>query len=320
MGMICIKIRHPCIYSQASQVPSLRADVASQCCSTQPRLSNHGTPQASPTLPNFSRHQPTGIGTLREPGAAADRCDAAGRQHPCIGANAATGASKILPTVTVTEKALAPEGKDTIRTTTSTIGKGNQQLRDIPQSVTVVTEKLIDDRNLDTLKDVLHNTAGITFLAAEGGEEDIRLRGFSLQATGDIFVDGMRDPAFYDRDTFNNDRIEVLRGSALHAVRPRLTPAAQSTRSASRPGPSIYEHEVTTTIGSHDYRRAHRRLQPAYRRKRRVAPQCHGHQGRQQRRRQQHRQIAASQPTTAGASARRTSSRPACTTWTTATA
>ena len=72
----------------------------------------------------------------------------------------------------------------------------------------------MDDRNLDTLKDALHNTAGITFLAAEGGEEDIRLRGFSLAATGDIFVDGMRDPAFYDRDTFNNDSIELLRGSA----------------------------------------------------------------------------------------------------------
>ncbi|MCQ7030035.1 TonB-dependent receptor plug domain-containing protein, partial [Escherichia coli] len=45
-------------------------------------------------------------------------------------------------------------------------------------------------------------------------EEDIRLRGFSLQSTGDIFIDGMRDPAFYDRDTFNYDRLEVLRGSA----------------------------------------------------------------------------------------------------------
>jgi catecholate siderophore receptor len=33
---------------------------------------------------------------------------------------------------------------------TTGIGKGNQELRDIPQSVTVVTEKLIDDRNLDT--------------------------------------------------------------------------------------------------------------------------------------------------------------------------
>ena len=101
-----------------------------------------------------------------------------------------------------------------MRATTTTIGKGKQELRDIPQSVTVVTEKLIDDRHLDTLKDALHQTAGITFLAAEGGEEDIRLRGFSLAASGDIFVDGMRDPAFYERDTFSFDRIELLRGSA----------------------------------------------------------------------------------------------------------
>ena len=79
---------------------------------------------------------------------------------------------------------------------------------------TVVTEKLLDDRNLTTLKESLKQTGGIAFLAAEGGEEDIRLRGFSLQGRGDIFIDGMRDPAFYDRDSFNWDRLEVLRGSA----------------------------------------------------------------------------------------------------------
>jgi catecholate siderophore receptor len=106
------------------------------------------------------------------------------------------------------------QGKDSLKAGTTRIGKGTQELRDVPQSVTVVTEKLIDDRNLDTLKEALHYTAGITFQAAEGGEEDIRLRGFSLASTGDIFVDGMRDPAFYDRDTFNYDRIELLRGSA----------------------------------------------------------------------------------------------------------
>ena len=33
-------------------------------------------------------------------------------------------------------------------------------------------------------------------------------------ATGDIYVDGMRDPAFYERDAFNFDRVELLRGSA----------------------------------------------------------------------------------------------------------
>lgn len=105
-------------------------------------------------------------------------------------------------------------GKDDYQAIETRIGKGKQELRDVPQSITVVTEKLIDDRNLDTMKEVLKNTAGISFMAAEGGEEDIRLRGFSLQATGDIFMDGMRDPAFYERDTFFVDRVEVLRGSA----------------------------------------------------------------------------------------------------------
>lgn len=106
------------------------------------------------------------------------------------------------------------QGKDSVRATETRIGKGQQELRDIPQSITVVTERLIDDRNLDTMKDALRNTAGITFQAAEGQEEDIRLRGFALQSTGDIFLDGMRDPGFYDRDSFNWDRLEVIRGSA----------------------------------------------------------------------------------------------------------
>ncbi len=162
-------------------------------------------------------------------------------------------AGKSLPTVTVKEKAEAPAGKDALRATTTNIGKGNQELRDIPQSITVVTEKLIDDRNLDTLKDVLHNTAGVTFLAAEGGEEDIRLRGFSLAGTGDIFLDGMRDPAFYDRDTFNNDRIELLRGSASMLFGRGSTGGA--VNQVSKQPRLIDEHDITTTLGSHQYRR-----------------------------------------------------------------
>ena len=165
----------------------------------------------------------------------------------------ATAESRTLAPVTVREQAEAPEGKDALRATQSSIGKGNQALRDIPQSITVVTEKLIDDRNLDTVKDVLRNTAGITFLAAEGGEEDIRLRGFSLAGTGDIFMDGMRDPAFYDRDTFNNDRIEVLRGSASMLFGRGSTGGA--VNQVSKQPRLINEHEVTTTIGTHNYGR-----------------------------------------------------------------
>jgi catecholate siderophore receptor len=164
-----------------------------------------------------------------------------------------TTEGRTLPAVTVKEKAEAPAGKEALRATTTTIGKGNQELRNIPQSITVVTERLIDDRNLDTMKDALRNTAGITFQAAEGGEEDIRLRGFSLAGTGDIFLDGMRDPAFYDRDTFNNDRIEVLRGSASMLFGRGSTGGA--VNQVSKVPRLITEHEVTTTLGSHNYRR-----------------------------------------------------------------
>ena len=160
---------------------------------------------------------------------------------------------KTLKPVVVKERAEAPEGKDALRATTTRIGKGQQALRDIPQSVTVVTEKLVDDRNLDTLKDVLHNTAGVTFQAAEGGEEDIRLRGFSLATTGDIFVDGLRDPAFYERDTFNSDRIELLRGSASMLFGRGSTGGA--VNQVSKQPRAIDEGELSTTLGSHNYRR-----------------------------------------------------------------
>ncbi len=160
---------------------------------------------------------------------------------------------KTLKPVVIKERAEAPEGKDNVRATITSIGKGQQELRDIPQSVTVVTEKLIDDRNLDTLKDVLHNTAGVTFQAAEGGEEDIRLRGFSLSTTGDIFVDGMRDPAFYDRDTFNNDRVEVLRGSASMLFGRGSTGGA--VNQVSKAPRTFGQNEISTTLGNFNYRR-----------------------------------------------------------------
>lgn len=155
--------------------------------------------------------------------------------------------------ITVKGKKEADGGKDSVRAVTTTLGKGTQELRDVAQSVTVVTEKLIDDRNLDTMKDVLRNTAGISFLAAEGGEEDIRLRGFPLQSTGDVFIDGMRDPAFYDRDTFFLDRVEVLRGSASMLFGRGSTGGA--VNQVTKTPRLMNEHQVDVTIGNHRYQR-----------------------------------------------------------------
>ncbi|HNL42850.1 MAG TPA: TonB-dependent siderophore receptor, partial [Ottowia sp.] len=68
-----------------------------------------------------------------------------------------------LGTVTVRDSATtdgaATTSKSQLRATRTEIGKGNQELRDIPQSVTVMTERLIQDRNLDDFRDVLRATA-----------------------------------------------------------------------------------------------------------------------------------------------------------------
>ncbi len=158
---------------------------------------------------------------------------------------AAEGALPVVRAKATAEKA----GKDDYQATETRIGKGKQDIRDIPQAITIVTEKVIDDRKMDNVKEVLRNTAGITFQAAEGGEEDIKIHGISLQSTGDIFIDGMRDPAFYDRDTFFLDRIELLRGSASMLFGRGSTGGAvnQVTKQARL----VDENQIDLSVGSH---------------------------------------------------------------------
>ena len=167
----------------------------------------------------------------------------------------AQGDAAVLPAVRARAAAEdATTGKDSVRASTTGVTKGKQDIRDVPQSISVVTEKLIDDRNLDTLKESLKNSGGISFQAAEGGEEDIRLRGFSLQASGDIFIDGMRDPAFYERDSFNWDRLEVMRGSASMVFGRGSTGGA--VNQVSKQPLLMTQHEVSATAASRGYLRA----------------------------------------------------------------
>jgi catecholate siderophore receptor len=158
----------------------------------------------------------------------------------------------VLPAVRA-KAAAEPNGKNTLRATSTTIGKGEQKLRDIPQTVTVVTERLMDDRNLDEVKAVLRNTAGVSFLAGETGEEDVRLRGFSLQQAGDLYVDGLRDAPLYERDTFNFERIEVLKGSASMLFG-RGSTGGVVNQVNKQPFLNT-QHEAELTVGSGDKKR-----------------------------------------------------------------
>jgi catecholate siderophore receptor len=195
-----------------------------------------------------------GFGLALSPAMAQQTASPAAPAASAAAPAASTGNSvTTLPEIRV--KATAePTGKEAYQATTTRIGKGKQELRDVPQSVTVVTERLIDDRNIDTMKEALKQTAGITFQAAEGGEEDIRLRGFSLQSTGDIFIDGMRDPAFYERDSFNWDRLELLRGSASMLFGRGSTGGA--VNQVTKQPMLSNDYEVSTTFGSGNYMRS----------------------------------------------------------------
>jgi catecholate siderophore receptor len=158
--------------------------------------------------------------------------------------------SETLPTIDVQGKLDQP-GYQAQKTT---VGKGSQLLRDIPQSVTVVTQQLMHDQNADTLKEALRNVSNLSFNAGEGGRigDNINLRGFS--AYGDIYLDGMRDIAQYNRDTFNVDTVSVLRGSASMLF------GRGSTGGVINQGSKMpylgAKTELDLTYGSSDYKRA----------------------------------------------------------------
>ena len=83
-------------------------------------------------------------------------------------------------------------------------------LRDVPQSITVVTGELMKDQMMASIGDVVRYTPGITAIQGENNRDQVVIRGNSSSA--DFFVDGMRDDVQYYRDLYNLDRVEALKG------------------------------------------------------------------------------------------------------------
>ena len=97
---------------------------------------------------------------------------------------------------------------------TSTATKTNTPIMDIPQSITIVTQQQLKDRDSLTLQEALTYVPGVTVAGGEGNSDQIVIRGQST--TADFYKDGMRDDAEYIRDLYNIQAVEVLKGpSAL---------------------------------------------------------------------------------------------------------
>jgi catecholate siderophore receptor len=106
--------------------------------------------------------------------------------------------------ITVTE----PAGYQVTAISSST--KTLTALRDVPQSVTVVSQELIKDQLMMSIADVVRYVPGITAHQGENNRDQVIIRGNNSSA--DFFVNGVRDDVQYYRDLYNVDRIEALKG------------------------------------------------------------------------------------------------------------
>ena len=118
----------------------------------------------------------------------------------------------------------------------NSLAKLPTDLKDIPQSVTVLNRSLLQSQGVSSLSDALKNVPGITIGGAEGGQigNNINLNGFAART--DIYMDGFRDRGQYYRDTFALDSVEVLMGPSSMLFGRGSTGGAIN-QSSKKPGP-----------------------------------------------------------------------------------
>lgn len=87
-------------------------------------------------------------------------------------------------------------------------------LVDTPRAVTIIPEQIIQQTAATSLQDLLRNSPGITFGAGEGGQPLADRPFIRGQSSGNnIFVDGIRDTGGQQREVFNLEQVEVIKGA-----------------------------------------------------------------------------------------------------------
>ncbi|MFP3862405.1 TonB-dependent siderophore receptor [Pseudomonas capeferrum] len=133
-----------------------------------------------------------------------------------------SGSAMELGATNITSQVLGAttENSGSYTTGAVTIGKGEHSLKETPQSVTVMTRKMMDDQNLYTIDQVMEKTPGITVYDSTMGGKYFYSRGFRM--SGQYQYDGVpldMGNLYVQADSFSSDmayydRVEVLRGAA----------------------------------------------------------------------------------------------------------
>ncbi len=125
-------------------------------------------------------------------------------------------ATKAAGQAAVTLPAVAVEGQaasEGYKADTASLGRFTAPLLETPRSVTVVTPEVMQDIGATSLQDALRVVPGITMGMGEGGVPlaDLpNIRG--INSSSGLFVDGMRDNGSANREVFDLEEIDVIKG------------------------------------------------------------------------------------------------------------
>lgn len=137
--------------------------------------------------------------------------------------SATDGAAGALPGVTVRSRRSAEtEGTGSYASTgpTTTSTRIGLTARETPQSITVVTRQMIEDKGLTTVEQVLQHTPGVSMVGDASQNSQIFVRGFYLESG--IQIDGVNTTSaqpIYEgsisqgMDPAIADRVEVIKGA-----------------------------------------------------------------------------------------------------------
>lgn len=160
-----------------------------------------------------------------------------------------------LETVNVSATGLGATTEQTQSYTTgvmNTATKLDLSVRETPQSVSVTTRTKMDDFNMDSIKDVLEHSTGVTVEQVETDRSYYTARGFDIN---NFQQDGMGLPLssgilIGDIDTAIYDRVEVVRG-ATGLMSGTGSPAAAINMVRKRPTDE-FQASFKTSVGSWD--------------------------------------------------------------------
>lgn len=152
----------------------------------------------------------------------------------------------------------ASEDNGSYNASVATVGtKIPSYLENLPQSVSIVTQKKIDDLNVDTLDQLAKHTTGLRVLQNDDGRSSIYARGYEYDQYS---IDGLSAPMESINGNLPNlvafDRVEVLRGPSglfnsssemggvINLVRKRASLGGKNVIQGSVSDPKSYEASI----------------------------------------------------------------------------